>query len=283
MKYNVGETFNWFIGIVEDVNDPLKVGRMKVRVINEHNNEEVSTEELPWAYPMNPIQSASLASQNAEDAKVNPGPTAIGFSPTGIEKGSYVFGFYLDSAEKNVPIVIGSYPKIPGATSDNIENAGDIINHDVSKLARGEQTLRKNKTNGNLVKEPSSAYGAVYPFNKTFTTRSGHAIEIDDTKGKERIHVYHKSGTYTEINNEGRSVKKVVGDDYEIVVKGKNVYVKGNLVLEVDGNATVNIAKNANITVGENVNLNVGGNMTADIDQDFIITCQNWNLTADRR
>ncbi|NIR48474.1 hypothetical protein GWO09_08610, partial [candidate division KSB1 bacterium] len=63
MKYAFGDSFRWFLGIVEDVMDPLMVGRVKIRVINEQDTDEVSTDELLWAYPMNPVQSASMASQ----------------------------------------------------------------------------------------------------------------------------------------------------------------------------------------------------------------------------
>ncbi|NIR48475.1 hypothetical protein GWN42_03820, partial [candidate division KSB1 bacterium] len=65
--------------------------------------------------------------------------------------------------------------------------------------------------------------------------------EIDDTTGAERIHIYHKSGSYEEINKDGRWVRKVVDDDYEIVMKDKKVYVKGDVTIEVDGNAVIDV------------------------------------------
>ena len=38
-----------FIGIVEDNNDPRKLGRVRVRVFNVF--EEIPKEDLPWAFP----------------------------------------------------------------------------------------------------------------------------------------------------------------------------------------------------------------------------------------
>lgn len=40
------------IGIVENNNDPLKLGRVRVRVYDIHGNDKVKipTEKLPWAY-----------------------------------------------------------------------------------------------------------------------------------------------------------------------------------------------------------------------------------------
>lgn len=219
---NIGtEGFRWFIGFVEDVNDPDKLGQVKVRIPDLHNS--MPMEELPWATMMTPINSASLAE--------------VGLSPTGIAVGSMVIGFFADGNEANIPIVMGTINKI----RDN-----DPSKHDVSKLAREENSIRK-KPFGN---EPASAYKAKYPHNKTFTTASGHAIEIDDTPGHERIHIYHKSGTYHEINEDGRSVMKTVDDDFEVVVKNKNVFVGGNVKVTVNGN--VDIKVNGSYSVSSN-------------------------------
>ena len=50
------EGFRWFIGIVEDIEDPKKLGRAKVRILNEH--DEVETDNIPWAHVMMPTTSA---------------------------------------------------------------------------------------------------------------------------------------------------------------------------------------------------------------------------------
>jgi hypothetical protein len=39
-----------FMGVVEDINDPRKEGRCRVRVISIHE-DSIPTEDLPWAYP----------------------------------------------------------------------------------------------------------------------------------------------------------------------------------------------------------------------------------------
>ena len=43
--------FVWFIGVVETLEDPLNVGRCKVRIFGWHdkNTDEVPIEDLPWA------------------------------------------------------------------------------------------------------------------------------------------------------------------------------------------------------------------------------------------
>jgi hypothetical protein len=222
---NVGaEGFRWFIGFVESLDDPDMLGQIKVRVPDVHGDMPV--EDIPYATLLMPATSASLME--------------VGLSPTGIAVGSMVVGFFADGNEYNLPIIMGSINKI---------NDGDVSKHDVSKLARETNSIVKKA----FGIEPPSAYKAKYPNNKTHTTKSGHAIEIDDTPGAERIHVYHKSGTYVEIDHSGRMVTKVIGDDYQVVVKDRNVLVAGNVNVQVNGN--VDIKVNGTYTVTSSGNM----------------------------
>jgi len=209
------EGFKWFVGTVEDRDDPLKIGRLRVRIFNMHSESriKVQTTELPWAIPINPIFSASFQQ--------------VGLAPVGAVVGSTVVGFFADGNSAQIPLVIGTLPGIPD---------GILAQNDVPGLAREINTINKQQ----MGPEPASAYGARYPFNKVFTSESGHVFEVDDTPNRERIHSYHRAGTYTEIGPEGSRVQKIVGDDYEIVVKDKKVFVSGNVIIDVNGVATIN-------------------------------------------
>ena len=46
-----GDSIRWFIGTVVDINDPMKLDRVKVRVYGIHTSDTVSipTDDLPWA------------------------------------------------------------------------------------------------------------------------------------------------------------------------------------------------------------------------------------------
>jgi hypothetical protein len=241
---NMGaQGFRWFLGFIESIEDPDKLGQVKVRVPDIHGDMQV--EDLPYATMMMPTTSASLY--------------GVGISPTGIKVGTMVVGFFADGSEYNVPIIMGTINKI---------NENDENKHDVSKLAREINSIDKKL----FGIEPSSAYKSKYPYNKTITTESGHAIELDDTPGSERIHVYHKSGTYVEVDPRGRMVTKVVGDDYEIVVKDKNVLVAGNVKIQVNGNVDMKVAGSYSLNVagpivmnGSTVNINNGSKGAARI------------------
>lgn len=205
------EGFRWFIGVVEDRDDPEKLGRVRVRIYNLHSESKalIPTNTLPWATLLMPPNNAGL--------------NQVGLSPTGILVGSTVFGFFLDGNEATLPVIFGTFYGIG----------------DPPKLSQGQNTVNKNP----IGPEPPSAYNATFPFNKVMQTERGHVIEIDDTPNFERLHAFHRSGTYVEINQNGDRVDKVVGESFEIDLKNKtlhiqknmNVVVKGNYSLKVDG------------------------------------------------
>lgn len=208
------EGLQWFIGVVEDREDPKKLGRVKVRIYDLHTDNKalMPTSELPWATIMMP------ANYSSHDK--------IGLSPNGLVLGSTVIGFFLDGNDANQPVIMGTIHGIPN---------NDPQKHDVPEPAREINNI--SKTYDSM--EPQSAYNARYPFNKVFRTERGHVVEIDDTPGSERIHVYHNSGTYTEINNEGRKVDKVTGDHFEIILGNQTVHILGNVNVLVEGTYTV--------------------------------------------
>ena len=49
----------WFFGIVEDRNDPLNLGRVRVRIFGRHsdNKQLIPTESLPWAQILLPTNN----------------------------------------------------------------------------------------------------------------------------------------------------------------------------------------------------------------------------------
>lgn len=227
---NMGsEGFKWFIGLVVDVDsDPLQLGRVKVKIFQEHDNSNIEDEDLLWAQLMMPVTSSSTKH--------------IGHSPTGMQVGDHCMGFYMDVTSKQYPVVMGTWHMMPDL---------DPNKSDVTPLATGKQVLTKTRVGP----EPDSAYKAKYPHNKVYYTKSGHAIEIDDTPGEERLHVFHKSGSYVEINMKGRMVTKVVDDDYQVVTGNRTVYVKGDIDISSDSN--INITAKGNVKIrGKRIDFN---------------------------
>lgn len=146
---------------------------------------------------------------------------------------------------------------------------------DINKLAVGNNnhTYFKIKENNRIEKiplaksnskwdEPESAFSSVYPFNQVFETEAGHVIELDSTPNAERIHVFHKKGTYIEIDVNGSMVRKVIGDNYEIVDRNNFVYVKGANNLTVEGKTSILVKDDAVIEVDGNLSVTGHGDTT---------------------
>lgn len=87
--------FFWWVGVVESRADPIKSGRCQVRIFGDHssNKEQLPTKDLPWAIPLQPITSAATSGK--------------GSSPLGPVEGTWVVGWYLDGADKQIPMMIG--------------------------------------------------------------------------------------------------------------------------------------------------------------------------------
>ena len=278
----INNSFNWWVGVVEDVNDPLKIGRLRVRIVGFHsqNKIEVPTEALPWSTCILPITSASVS--------------GVGISPTGIVPGSHVVGFFKDPDSYQDPIVIGSIPGIPEESSKPYEAFNDpngvypledhLNESDVNRLARNEnieKTIVKTKKDSvekdittalktKTWNEPETEYSSVYPKNKVVSSESGHIIEIDDTPEKERLHTYHKAGTFEEIYPDGKKVTKIVNENYEIVASDENILIKGNKNLNVNQDINIKGSKNLNIEISGDVNLYIGGNSTIETNGNHI-------------
>ena len=59
-SYFMGQDgFIWFVGVVEDREDPERIGRVRVRCLGFHTEDKTSlpTEDLPWAHVMHPVQT----------------------------------------------------------------------------------------------------------------------------------------------------------------------------------------------------------------------------------
>lgn len=117
--------------------------------------------------------------------------------------------------------------------------------------------------------QPLVPFNPEYPFNNVFESESGHIIEIDDTPNNERLHQYHRSGTFTEIDRNGTNVRKIVGDTYEIWERNGYVHIKGTVNITVEGDANINVANNCNFEVNGDFNAKVGGDVNWAVGGDW--------------
>lgn len=272
------DDFTWFVGVVEDRHDPVKMGRVRVRAFGWHteDKDKIPTEELPWALPMNPINSASVS--------------GIGQTPLGLVEGSWVVGFFMDGERAQEPVIMGSFASAPSNMADGSLGFNDpngkyplyVDEVDVNKLARGENT--KTHTPDTEIPEPQSPYNAEYPYNHVYETESGHVKEFDDTEGAERIREWHKSGTFYEVHPEGDIVTHIVRDGYRVVHGNDYVHVKGNVKIIIDETCDMHIKKDWNIQVDGDMDLDVQGTITQDsVEGNFYLNQDRGNAWAAAR
>lgn len=277
----------FWVGVVEDRNDPLKMGRCRVRVFGIHteNIQELPTEKLNWAHPVFPLNNPN------------------GYSP---KEGDTVVGFFMDGEEAQFPMMLGITPKIPPGrantalgfndprTSTQLQNSpkkpdefGEgngkypraIDEPTTPRLARNENMansqfqIKRNKIidgSGEVVKPLRT----VYPYNNVYESESGHALEFDDTPGQERVHLFHRNGSYLEMMPDGSTNQKTeknksdvtrgksqiyVGEDLTVTVKGDVTYVvDGNFTVACDGDFTVAAGGSGSISTGTSVSVSSG-------------------------
>jgi len=295
----MGKTgFQWFVGVVEDRNDPQKVGRVRVRCLGYHTPDKgkLPTADLPWAHVMNPITSATVS--------------GVGQTPLGMVEGTWVVGFFMDGPDAQQPTIIGTLPGVPSelpaglAFQDPNKNYPKYKETDVNRLAVGDEdnphktiTLRKADRTQNIgnadfyaatmdmidsdndsaqqqlaeddgteFSEPEIPYGAQYPHNHVYETEAGHLKEFDDTPNKERIHERHSTGTGYEIDEFGTKVQRVKKDNYQLISGDHFELIKGT----------------SNVTINKGSRLFV--NASGETDNHFTIqigTDGNLNLQVD--
>ena len=228
-------------GTVKSVDDPKKLGRVKVKLYDIHRN--IETKDLPWSQVVMPATTPAI---NGTGQSVN------------LAVNSLVCGIFLDDTMQEF-MVMGSLPtKTEGVEDNNVR-------------VRAEADPNADEETGAY--QPASTYAPVYPYNNVMETESGHVKEYDDTPGAERIMERHKSGTQYEIAANGSKTERIVRDNYQLVVGHDTLEVFGDVRIIVSGNADIAIAGNMNTAVGGTTNLTSTGKitMTGDVDVSGVL------------
>lgn len=222
---------NIHFGFIEDNVDPLNAGRCKVRIVGLYDS--LKKEDLPWLMSISPVSLDTMVK-----------PPKIG---------EQVICISLDEDNQTI-LILGIVYGINEKTSLP----------DTPKEARGDTSgIVSSKSSSKIGSEPdaSSTFGAIYPKNRVLQTESGHCLEFDDTSGKERINIYHRSGTYIEMINDGSVIIRAKSNEYEITGGEKNVYVGGDETEQIIGKKTTTIGGNLT-TTAPNITMNASGVFT---------------------
>lgn len=230
-SFNFGN-FVWWIGKAVDIYDKSKFGRIKTRIFG-YYGDEIPDNDLPWASVISPIQGASHGQ--------------IGHSPTGIQIGSVLFGFFMDGESAQIPVILGTF-----------HGEGDI--HRYATGGTGKSGKSVSSKSGKSFSVPGSGANPKYPHNHVIAGENGVIIEWDNTPGYQRYAWEHPAGTFFEVHPNGKQVNSIAEDSYKSVAGNDHVYISGD--------ATVFIGGNAKVVIDGNLDEHIMGNRKTTIDGD---------------
>src|SRR6056300_537880 len=287
--------FIWFAGVVEDRADPLKLGRVRVRCLGYHteDKEALPTADLPWAHPLLPITASGISGIGQTPLGLLEGSWVIGFFRDADTKQDAVIlgslpGKPTTTGAQNLAEGLGfsdpngTYPRYAGESDVNRLARNDADNQSITLEARkafraasytnipsanilpiADGIVDIAQSEGDVWSLPENTYATEYPYGHVYESESGHLLEFDDTPDKERILLYHHSGTETEITAEGTRNNINKDSTYEITEKNNKVYIKGDSDVTIGGrhkviiNADGDPNNNYDIQIGPNANVNI--------------------------
>lgn len=205
--------FGKYRGIVKDINDPKKLGRVVCSV-----PEVLGGVFTGWAFPILPTGTVG----------------GIGsFVPPPLEAGVWV---EFEGGHVDRPIYSGGWAAEPGGQSE-LPALARGIKDESANAPKGTDTTTMG--DGHTVPEPHAPFGAQAGHNAVYKTPAGIVIEIDSTPGKERIHLWHPTGAWFEMHPDGSRVECAKGDRYSIVFGSDTVHAKGDCNIMAEGDVRI--------------------------------------------
>lgn len=234
-----------YYGVVENNWDPEMLARVQVRIVGMHTDNRTDdtqsdympVEDLPWAQVMQTGSSIS-----------NQGNVAIPIN------GSVVIISFMD-AEEQIPVILGSVPKLPEALPDFTKGFSDPLGVNPTEESIGVSPISNyatgvpppdgviNKANDvetgvicvdDTWSEPVTPFAPIYP-NNLVIQQGQQVFELDATPFAERINFQHITGSFMEMHPTGDRVSKSKGDDVLVVEGDRNILVKGGSHITIRG------------------------------------------------
>lgn len=224
-----GDQTRWFIGEVVNVtDDPLKLGRVKVRVFGLYDN--ISDDDLPWSQVIIPVTHGIHRGLGRN---------------LGMVEGTQVFGVFFDGQNSQLPLVVGTIPKQGDTNSKAIDN---YPYNKVYETQRGHY-MEYDDTEG---KERIKQYHT-----------SGTFYEIDHEGNHESQVVANRTTTVDK-----DETVTINGERYTVVAKDDVLEVSGNVTIKcTSGTTTIdcpdvtitgNLRVDGGVSVGADVNTDAG-------------------------
>ncbi len=218
--------FVWWIGIVEDINDPLTLGRCKVRCFGYHPAKKtnlVPTEDLPWALTIHPLNTPNLYA-----------------SP---KVGEWVFGFFLDSLSAQEPAILGYLPAIPEAATEYFGTAPNLTRN----------FARVNTAN-------NSANTICWEIGNNIV----EVVTQSSTEANGHILIQHKTGAKINIDSDGKISIYTPTNDISIEATNGDINLNAkNINLTASESITTTSTLATTVVAGGLASITAGGAFTA--------------------
>ena len=263
----------WY-GVVEDRNDPLQMGRVRVRIHGYHSplREDVPIECLPWSQVLTPTTSASIS--------------GVGTVPALIP-GTWVMGMWNDDGQGfQIPVVIcsvlGMIPK--GKEPSSI----DLLQQNMKKSFYEENYgdgFRDPRTEEQLKNEPTNKFKKKkFPDGKDKDgDQHGAQLENDKAENFPRKNSYscvpYDNGKMTDVsviatNDEDEIDKTIVG--YKRTPREKGGLLEQDVkIASIDFKKfKCGVTNESGVNKGTNKNLGIGDNSFTS--SNFSSTFENY-------
>jgi len=253
MRNFIGQDgFVWWIGVVEDINDPLTLGRCRVRCFGYHpakSTNLVPTEDLPFALSIHPLNTPNLYA-----------------TP---RVGEWVFGFFLDALSAQEPAILGYLPAIPQAASEYFGTAPNLTRN----FARVNTA---NNSANTICWEIGN--NIVEVVTQSSTEANGHILIQHKTGAKINIDSDGKISIYTPTND--ISIEATNGD---INLNAKNINLTASESITTTSTLATTVVAGglASITAGGAFSATAGGLASITAGAAFTATAGSYmDLTA---
>ena len=291
--------------------------RVRVFGAHNESLSDIPTEDLPWAHPANSVNSHMFSTPKEGeyvfgffiDGKYGQQPVIVGtipgYAPSQADSSK---GFHDTRSLKS----IADAPKKPASLSYNTDGSGvSITEPDFSKDSviesfrfpndsqKGKPTptglsryvidntvVKSRKDNldkvvtadGQHWNEPQTPYNTDYPYNQVLETESGHAFEMDDTPGHERVALSHRSGTFFEYFPSGTKVEKITKQNFQIVMADDHIHIMGRAKITVDSDCYIKVLGDVKMEAMNNVDLKVSDSMNLSVKNALNIKAASLNI-----
>ena len=260
LEYLKNPTF--YKGIIEDNNDPMGYGRIRVRVIGVHADDKVAvpTSTLPWANITRSLDFGGLKN-------------GVGISSIP-QVGTWVYLFF-EFGEYDRPVIIGALGGIDGGeqsldTDYMTKHTIRTPNNHIIQIDDGNNEMIIQHDNGSQI------------------TITPDAINIISVKDRYEFAVgnYNQTVMQTMTINADGSILINSGAKFNLTVQGDtNINTNGNTLVQTVGTTTVKstgdmaISTEGNLSGTVTGNLNVKANGTGNIESVGAMTLKASQVT----